>query len=45
MDCRIRIAESADAPAITRIYNHAVAAGFQTAHTDPIEEGTVRQVL
>lgn len=45
MDCHIRIATEDDVPAISTIYNQAVAAGFQTAHTEAVDENYVRQLL
>ena len=45
MKVSIRIATEKDVPAITTIYNHAVAAGFQTAHTELVDDSYVAQLL
>ena len=38
MKWQLRIAQRNDIPAITRIYNQAIAAQFQTADTSPVDE-------
>ena len=45
MQVNIRIANEADIPAITTIYNYAVAAGFQTAHMEPLDDADIGKLL
>jgi len=45
MESTVRLATQTDVPAITTIYNQAVAAGFQTAHTKPLAESDISRLL